>query len=250
MQLQEFRTLNTSDVVADQLREAILKGVYKPGDRLIETELAERFSVSRGPVREAVRVLAAEGLVQLRKNRGAVVSAPSPDDVLEVYATRMALGSLAVEHSALTNLSDGSHVRRLTRLLKRMENPSVQADRRRMVDADLAFQEAVVATANLPRISDMFAQTDTDIRFFVQALGLEYGHVDHVSLIARHQVLIDKMIDGDVDGAIAAWRTHIQLAVSDCMPSFASGSGSPFERPQMLRLFNLTRLIPHDEKGA
>lgn len=237
MELGAISRVSTSDVLAGQLREAIVTGVYKPGDRLVEAELAERFDISRGPVREAMRTIAGEGLVQIRKNRGAVVSTPTPDDVLEVYALRMGLGEIALQHAAYANLLTGPTLRRLTQLLERMDNPAIQNDRHRMVDADLAFQAALIAAGELPRITDIFAQTDTDIRFYVQVLGIEYDDANHTNLMIRHRLLVDTIIDGDATSAAAQWRSHIQTTVNEFVPAFDARNEKPFERPLMRQLF-------------
>src|ERR1700677_2474063 len=78
------------DKVAEQIRAAILSGHFKPGDRLIEDRLAEEFAVSRNPIREAMRTLASEGLIEVTARRGAVVASLSPqeaEELLEVRAT-------------------------------------------------------------------------------------------------------------------------------------------------------------------
>src|SRR5947207_7179212 len=72
-------------------REAILRGDFAPGERLREVEIAARHDVSRGPVREALLQLEQEGLVILRRNRGAVVARMSRADLEEVYSLRLAL---------------------------------------------------------------------------------------------------------------------------------------------------------------
>jgi DNA-binding GntR family transcriptional regulator len=78
------------DKVAEEIRAAILSGQFKPGDRLVEDRLAEEFGVSRNPVREAIRTLASEGLIEVTARRGAVVASLSPqeaEELLEVRAT-------------------------------------------------------------------------------------------------------------------------------------------------------------------
>ena len=107
-------------MVADALREAIVKGWLAPGERVKEIPLAEQLGVSRGPIREALRLLAHDGLVTIIPNRGAVVPTPTSSDVLEVYAMRSALGSLALRKLMLedTELPVRALERELARLAR------------------------------------------------------------------------------------------------------------------------------------
>src|SRR5260221_1198982 len=81
----------------DRLRDEIISGVWKPGERLQERTLCQRFGISRSPLREAYQVLAAEGLLELARNRGAIVSSPSLSDVLQHLVLLETLETLAIE---------------------------------------------------------------------------------------------------------------------------------------------------------
>ena len=91
------------DVAVDALRAAILDGQLEPGVRLKEIPLAEQLGISRGPIREALRLLERDGLIELIPNRGAIVPEVKAVDVLEVYALRASLGSLALQKLMLEN---------------------------------------------------------------------------------------------------------------------------------------------------
>lgn len=84
------------DQVIYQLRDAIISGALKPGDRLLQAELADQLGVSRMPVREALRRLEAEGLVVLQPYRGALVAGLSSEELAEIYEIRIALETLAL----------------------------------------------------------------------------------------------------------------------------------------------------------
>src|SRR5690349_11978372 len=83
--------------IATAIRNAILKGELRPGERLIEGELAERLGVSRAPLREALKQLIAEGLLVNVSRRGTTVIELTEKDIREIFSLRMALESLAVE---------------------------------------------------------------------------------------------------------------------------------------------------------
>jgi DNA-binding GntR family transcriptional regulator len=79
------------DKVAQEIRAAILSGHFKPGDRLVEDRLAAEFGVSRNPIREAIRTLASEGLIEVHARRGAVVASPSAEEAEELIEVRATL---------------------------------------------------------------------------------------------------------------------------------------------------------------
>lgn len=125
------------DKVAEEIRAAILSGHFKPGDRLVEDRLAEEFAVSRNPIREAIRTLASEGLIEVTARRGAVVaslSAQEAQELLEVRATLEAANA---------------------RLAARRQDPAVL----HRLEAILARGTETIAAgrvAELPRLNDEF----------------------------------------------------------------------------------------------
>lgn len=225
---------STPDAVADRLREAIIDGRLRPGERLIETELADSFAISRGPIREALRMLGAEGLIELRRNRGAVVRVPTMDDVLEVYAMRQALGAVAIGHAAYLSAAEGISLVSARRLLDRMRQPRTRGDALAMVDADLAFQAAVVELGGLPRVSDVMERTANDVRVFVRALPIHYDDADHAALICRHEALLEHLEQGDAGAASSSWVSHIRATVAEFMRTVDSDDDTQtFSRPHM-----------------
>jgi DNA-binding GntR family transcriptional regulator len=87
----------TGEQVSDAIREDILRGELKPGTRIVESTLARSSDISRGAVREALRILANEGLVVYRMHKGVSVADPTVDDVREIYAIRRRIESWAIE---------------------------------------------------------------------------------------------------------------------------------------------------------
>ena len=90
--------------VFQKLREDILKGKYKKGDELVECTIGKELGVSRTPVREAVRQLALEGLVQIIPNKGAFVTGISSQDVMDMYQIRARLDGMCVSISEVSGL--------------------------------------------------------------------------------------------------------------------------------------------------
>lgn len=92
--------LSVPEQIADQICAAILNGEYQPGERIPEIQLATSFGVSRGPVREALRLLESEGLIKVSPRRGAQVTALSLEEIEQLFDIRAALSSLAAQRAA------------------------------------------------------------------------------------------------------------------------------------------------------
>lgn len=230
---------STAEQLAENLRQAILDGQLAPGTRLVEQELAEQFDISRGPIREAIRILAAEGLAELRKNKGAVVVSPTMDDVLEVYAIRMTLGAIAIDQLARQAAHDQLNLSKVTELLDLMSDKKVRQSNTQMVETDLQFQNELVALSELPRISAAMEKSSFDIRIFVRALSIKYDEVDHSNLVERHTNLLSKIIKGDAVNATRLWFEHIRKSVAEFTKDMSSSDLNEFfDRPLMRHVFD------------
>jgi DNA-binding GntR family transcriptional regulator len=101
------------DQTVEVLREAIVRGEIRPGDRINEVELADKWGISRGPLREAIQRVGAEGLIEFQRNRGAFVRELSLDDVRLAYEVRQALEGAAAQRIARdASKSDIANLRR------------------------------------------------------------------------------------------------------------------------------------------
>ena len=97
----------TSEIVLESLREQIINGILQPQEKLVEAEIAKKFGLSRGPVREALRQLAVEGLVDYCPNKGCTVALLSPKDAYEVFFLRGSLEKLAASQGFFGKLRFG-----------------------------------------------------------------------------------------------------------------------------------------------
>lgn len=144
------------DVLAT-LREAILGGSIPAGASLVEADLAERFALSRGPIRDALRELAREGLVVTLPRRGTVVSTISFSDIQEVYEIREGLEITAAK--LVVDRALDSDLRALRASVKTLEDAWTRdADYPESLALDLAFHRALVATAGNRRLETLYEQ--------------------------------------------------------------------------------------------
>jgi DNA-binding GntR family transcriptional regulator len=173
--LAAMTVMESAQFAAEQIRKAIIDGSLKPGDRLVEQQLTDMINVSRHPIREALRLLSREGFVELRRNRGAVVSAVDAASVVEVYDIRMALGRIALTYL----LSDDERLSSID--LKRLEKLAHNAvkfadleDQGATVSNDLEFQQAIIDATGLQRTIRYFSELTGDVRRFNNLLGIVY----------------------------------------------------------------------------
>ena len=129
-------------IVAQKLREAIMSGTFKPGQRLVERELCEMTGVSRPSIREALRLLEADGMVNTVPHRGPVVSTISFEDARQLYAARAVLEGYAGRECA--RLRDPAVVRRMGGALTRLKAAFAKSDMIAVLEAKTDFYAALI----------------------------------------------------------------------------------------------------------
>lgn len=196
------------ETVAERLREAIIAGELRPGDKLVETELADRFGVSRGPIREALRELSREGLAVDLPRRGTIVSAATLGDLIEVYDVREALERLAVT-LAINNAkaADYARLRERFKLMERAwhSKTAVHADR---MNADMEFHREIFKIAGNSRAMAMFEQLAAQTALLLRNAmemnpTLRFSPPDEV-----HASLADALLARNAEAARAAVTNH------------------------------------------
>ncbi|MFH8572999.1 GntR family transcriptional regulator [Streptomyces sp. NPDC017993] len=202
------RRRGLSDEVADRIREAIFSGAYAPGAQLREVELSATMDVSRGPVREALRVLEREGLVHCAWHRGTTVTTLSPEDVAELDSLRGALEDLAVRQ-VITRDSDED----LASLAKAAEVMKHVTDAHEMVRLDIAFHDAVFAAANHQRLAEAWDGIRCQVHLFLLT-RINLSTDGYIGCIPReHHGLVTALRSRDTETALHLFAAHRRHAV-------------------------------------
>jgi DNA-binding GntR family transcriptional regulator len=144
---------NASVAATELIREAIIDGRLEPGRRLKEEELARELGISRTPVREALLMLQAEGLVVATPNRGAIVRVHTPEDLDDLYQLRALLEGYAARRAAMRISDEGVEELRLS--CQRFEALSPEDDLRGLVRENLFFHNAILDIAGSARLAAM-----------------------------------------------------------------------------------------------
>jgi DNA-binding GntR family transcriptional regulator len=162
-----FERPSTVELLAAALRERIIKGVYHPGDRLVESEIVEADKVSRNSLREAFRLLSHERLVVHELNRGVFVRKLTVDDVIDLYRVRKLIECAAVRKldSRPAQADDMAEAVAAGDLATRNQ------DWRGLGTANMMFHQAVGALAESPRIDELMRNILAELRLVFHAMG-------------------------------------------------------------------------------
>ena len=222
--LAAMTIMETAEFAAEQIRKAIIAGALKPGDRLVEQQLTDMINVSRHPIREALRLLAREGFVELRRNRGAVVSALDAASVVEVYDIRMALGKIALTYllSQEGRLSS-SDLKRIETLAENAVKLADLDDQASTVSNDLEFQQAIIDATGLQRTIRYFSELTGDVRRFNNLLGVVY--TDRRGDAERYVVTLYKALeDKNLPLAQNVWEAKFRKATERYLSLIANNT--------------------------
>lgn len=189
----------------DRLRERIFSGRFQNGERLVEHLLADELQVSRGPVRDALRLLEAEGLVVSTPRRGTRVASLTAADAAELLAIRAALEPVAVR--CLLERAGHEEFDALEGQLGRLAAAATENDWNAVVLEDLAFHEMIFRLSGQRRLLAIWNGLHVPLLQTFRAHRFLYGSIEEVA--ARHRALLDALRGGDVERAVAHDREHI-----------------------------------------
>jgi DNA-binding GntR family transcriptional regulator len=191
----------------ERLRDEIISGRLMPGTELQEVVLAESLGVSRGPIREALGRLAAEGLVTVRPRRGAVVRSLSAEEFLEAYQVREALEVMAVRLAVAKLTADD--LAELRRLIDEMGARADRNDVQGFFEANAAFHRVFFEVAGNRMLAELYRQVRDQIdRHRQRSLELR-GNV--YRSVAEHRAILRAVQAGDVERAVHLVSEHIRV---------------------------------------
>ncbi|MFE1885080.1 GntR family transcriptional regulator [Streptomyces diastatochromogenes] len=225
------------------LREAVLAGGYRPGDRVREAPLAVRLDLSRRVARAGLRALADEGMLELLPGGATAVPAVTAKDVLDLYALRASLGALLIRRVAMLgpeNLAPASAA------LAEVCSAARDNDHIRIREDDLRFQDALARIVDLPQAAGTFERLTARLRMFVTVLDMDYSRA--CDTIADEDTAVhDALRDADGNEAARLWRVKIERCVRYMIAQLPEDDVAPH---LWTTLAGRPRLRPGDPRAA
>ena len=211
MTRQQFRRPPTAqEAVLAELRRAIISGELRPGEQVLQDALAERFGVSRVPLREALKILEGEGQVIYRPHRGYFVAELDIDDLREVYRIRDLLESDAVR-VAVPQIT-GDEIAALAEALEVVEQASASGDLLTMTEANRRFHFGLMEAARMPRLSRLVRVLWDATDVYRSLYYSDRGHREAVH--DEHRAVLEAVRRGDAERAVTLLRSHRERAVA------------------------------------
>jgi DNA-binding GntR family transcriptional regulator len=194
--------------VTKQIREAIKLGRLKPGARLIETAIAEEMQVGRNAIREALRYLEKEGLVDMIPFKGAKVAQLTIKEMRDLFAVRSVLEELAIK--SLAPIMDANKLTLLEKVVEDMKNVNEGASIQNVIDIDLNFHHTVCELSENKYLLEMWSIISNKIRVFIGSEDSLYGTDTPQVILSSHYPVFEAIKAGDFEKAAKLMRELIE----------------------------------------
>lgn len=198
--------------IYETLRTAILGGTLAPGERLLELHLARHFGTSQTPVREALRHLTQERLVEYRPRRGTYVRMPRLEEVADVYSLRAELEVWAARRF-MSRATAEDHERLLVNVGE-LDRAATHGDYTGVVNADMQVHRALCEASGSPLLLEIWTAIDNRVRG-LRASSSPPSKAALKDLADQHRGIVDAVLSGDAEAAEQLIREHMRAAPPD-----------------------------------
>jgi len=206
--LRQIGNQSLSDQAATILRRAILNGQFKPGEELNETDLAEQLGISRGPIREALRVLNTEGLTETVPYHGTRVRSFTLNDIEELYSMRVLMETFAVERIIESKETD--RIAELRSYYENMVAAAEENDLQSMNENDRAFHDALIDLSKHKLMASLWQMVAMRVQQIMAINNQRFSDLHEIA--NNHLEIIEKIEAGKTEAACSLLRDHIVTA--------------------------------------
>lgn len=214
------------EIAYDVLKKAIITGEIPAGERIVETDYADRLHISRTPLREALRKLERDGLVEYVMRRGVVVRAFTIEDIEQIYTIRNALEMLTLP--AIVNNATSADIASLREKLAQMDILQEQEDFEALSLMARAFHSELTAISGQKRILRVIEGQDEYIRRF-SAMSIKHEN-RRESAHQEHYKLVEYVEQKKLDEFTALMKAHIERSKENCLAALAEQNQNQHEK--------------------
>jgi len=219
MSLEKLGELDRSNLaieVANILRESITKGDFPPGMHLVEIPMAQKLGISRGPLREALRILEAEGMIESFPGRGSFVAQITERNIREVYSLRYILETEAVKLAIKNGTQED--IKKLDEILKSMFAAAKNEDTNEVTLLDFQFHTQIWTMADHTLLKEILEGFNTQIKRYVAVQTILYE--DLTEGISDHKNILEALRNHDEKTAIELINKHLEIASKKVIEHF------------------------------
>lgn len=196
--------------VYDTLKQMIIDGVIKPGERIIETEYSNKFQISRTPIREAIRMLELEGLVESQTTGGVIVKTLTREEISEIYKIRIALESLIIEE--IIKKINNQDIKKLEKVLKNTKKAFEVKDIEKVFSLFTEFNQILYDIASLPKVTGMINNINLYLKRF-RKLSIDNPSRKEEAFEDQVQIL-EAIKNKELSTAISINRMHLEKSMN------------------------------------
>jgi DNA-binding GntR family transcriptional regulator len=211
-----FKHRNLPDQLADHIVLLLAKGELHPGQRLFESDLCRQLGVSRVPLREALRLLQAQGVVNTEPNRGSFINRFESDEANEFLKIRLSVEQIALRRLVRLVKADEAVLAPFEEIIQRMRHADTVRDKLASCQADLAFHRTIVELSGSQVLLPIWNSISRGI--FVYFMQERLSYYDYSRSITDHLILRDAVREGDADALDVMIENHIMATPSADVP--------------------------------
>lgn len=202
------KTVSLTDEIVDIIRDRIIKGEYKIGEKIKENQIATEFKVSRTPIREAFKQLENEGLIDYVPNRGCFAKGFTRQDIEDIYAVRKALEIMAVE-LAVSRISD-KQIAALREQSELMEFYTAKKDSDKVLELNSAYHDIIYDAAGSRFMAQILRSYKEYIEQTRKVILYEQTYLEEI--LEEHKKVLEAIIARDAEAAKAAMAVHLDMS--------------------------------------
>lgn len=214
---------NLNDKAYIEIRNKIITGELKPGTRLVDSQLAERYGISRTPVRDAIRKLTEEGLVVSNIKKGYYVFEVTKKDIVEIFEIRLIIDRAVITKliTAIIPSNYEFYIKELQRIEQKLDE-GIKQSANEFIKYDEDFHDSLIRLSNNSRLINMYTDIRIQTKAFRSLTSLSEERIEKA--YRSHKEILKNIENMDLENALKAIENHVEQSRKDALEDFDNNS--------------------------